>query len=135
MATILGLVQTITVLKLSTLLMSLYGTYSIGWAANDLYQGKQLELWAACTLIGFGLLLGVAALVTNARIPGGLPIAAAALLGLQALDVHNAAHLGTPLGTQFTRALFSFALLAAAFLGTLPRRRVERRHGERRPNV
>lgn len=121
-----GLVQTMGVLNVSTLLMSLYGTYSIGWAANDLYQRQQLESWAAWAVMGFGVLLVLAALVARARIPGGLPMIAAALLGLQAADVHNAAHLDTPLWAQVGRAVAGAVLLGLAFYGGLPAKRMMR---------
>ncbi len=117
-----GIVQTMGVLNGSTLLMSLYGTYSIGWAANDLFQRHQVESWAAWAVIAFGVLLVLAALVTRSRVPGGLPMAAAALLGLQALDVHNAAHLETPLWAQLGRAVVGGLLLGLAFYGGLPAR-------------
>ncbi|MEQ1868990.1 MAG: hypothetical protein ABL961_03085 [Vicinamibacterales bacterium] len=117
------LVHTMDVLNLSTLLMSLYGTYSMGWAVNDLYQGRQIEAWAEAGMAGFGLLLAIGALIARTGVPGGLPITAAGLLGLQAVDVHNAAHLDTPLWLQVVRALVSATLLAMAFYGGRPRRR------------
>lgn len=109
-------------LNVSTLLMSIYGTYSIGWAANDLFEGAQLEPWASWTVLGFGVLLVLGALVSRARIPGGLPVAGAALLGLQAMDVHGAAHLDTPMPMQITRAAFAVVLMGLAFYGALPSR-------------
>lgn len=110
---------------MSTLLLSLYATYSIGWAARDLFQVEQLEPWASCAVMAFGVLLVLGALASRSRIPGGLLITAAALLGLQALDVHNAAHLGTALVWQIGRALLSVLLIGMAWYGGLPSRRLE----------
>lgn len=114
-------------LKLATLGMSLYATYSIGWAANDLFQGAQLETWADAGMIGFGALLAFAVVLVRARIPGGLAFAVAALLGLQALDVHNAAHLDTSLGLQVARAAYGCAIVATVVIGGLRGREDPRR--------
>ena len=95
--------------------------------ANLLYWTVLLLVAVAKALslavIAFGLLLLLGSVIARVRIPGGLPIVAAALLGLQALDVHNASHLGTPLPWQWARALVSALLMAAAFYGGLPHRR------------
>lgn len=107
----------------ATLLLSVYGTWAIAWGAYDLARLERVETWAAGAVIAFGLLLLLGSVIARVRIPGGLPIVAAALLGLQALDVHNASHLGTPLPWQWARALVSALLMAAAFYGGLPHRR------------
>ena len=109
-------------LTFAALAMSLYAVYSMGWAAIDLFRGAQLETWAEVGLIGFGALLAFASIVVRARIPGGLAFTVAALLGLQALDVHNAAHLDTPLGLQVARAAFGLVVAAAVWIGGLERR-------------
>jgi hypothetical protein len=110
------------VLKLATLGMFLYATFSIGWAGNDLVRGAQLEAWAGVAMVVFGLLLALSAAFLRARIPGGLPFAIAALLGLQALDVHNAVHLETGLAAQVARGALGLLLIGIAFVGGLPRR-------------
>ena len=104
-------------LNLATFAMSLYAVYSMGWAANDLFHRAQLEVWAEVGLIAFGALLAFAAVIVRARIPGGVAFTAAALLGLQALDVHNAAHLDTSLGAQVARAAAGVVIVAAVWVG------------------
>jgi hypothetical protein len=112
------------VLTVATLGMFAYGTYSVAWAVSDLVQGGQLELWAELAVIGFGLLLILAAAFVRVRMPGGLAVAIGAMLGLQALAVHNASHLGTGIGLQIARAVLAFFLVGSAVAGegTMPRR-------------
>ena len=81
-------------LTASALGLFAYGAYSIGWALLDIVRGARLELWAEGGLLIFGALLIVAAAFVRVRLPGGLAFALGALLGLQALAVHDAAHLG-----------------------------------------
>lgn len=116
--------------------MLLYATFSVGWAGNDLLRGGQLETWADIGMIVFGALLALSAVVSRARVPGGLPFAAAALLGLQALDVHNSTHLETGLALQVARAALGLLLIGMAFVGGLPSRvasRGNRAEGSRPP--
>src|SRR5260221_12109084 len=82
-------------LTLASLGMFLYGIYSVGWAAADLIRGAHLELWAELGLVAFGALLALAAAFVRVRLPGGLAFAIGAMLGLQALAVHDAVHLGS----------------------------------------
>jgi len=105
--------------------MSLYATYSLGWGANDLLQVGQLEPWASISMIAAGTLLVAGILMTRARMPGGLPMCAAGLLALQALDIHNASHLETPLALRVARAVFGAAVLALTAWGG--RKKRERR--------
>jgi hypothetical protein len=95
-----------------------YATYSIAWAVVDLLQGARLELWAELALIGFGLLLALSAAFVRVRLPGALAFALGSLLGLQALAVHSAAHLGTGVFPQIARAVVAVTLLALAYGGT-----------------
>lgn len=104
-------------LTLATLGMFGYGTYSIAWAAFDLVRGPQLELWAEAGLVAFGLLLVVSAALVRVRIPGGLAAAIGAMLGLQALAVHDAVHLGGGIAPQIARAGFAAALVILAWFG------------------
>ena len=91
-------------LTMASLGMFLYGMYSVGWAALDLIRGARLELWAELGLIVFGALLMLASAFVRVRLPGGLAFALGALLGLQALAVHNAAHLDTGVQPQIVQA-------------------------------
>lgn len=104
-------------LTVATLGMFAYGTYSVAWAVSDLVQGAQLELWAELGLIGFGLLLILAAAFVRVRMPGGLAVAIGAMLGLQALAVHNASHLGSGVVLQVARGAFAFFLVGFAVAG------------------
>lgn len=104
-------------LTLATLGMFGYGTYSVAWAVVDLFRGPQLELWAELGLIAFGLLLVLSAALVRVRIPGGLAAAIGAMLGLQALAVHDAVHLGSGLAPQVARGVFAAVLVALAWFG------------------
>ena len=106
-------------LTVAALGMFTYGAYEIGWAAIDLIRGARLELWAESGLIAFGLLLVLAAAFVRVRLPGGLAFAIGALLGLQALAVHNAAHLRAGLAPQIGRALLAVILVAIAYAASL----------------
>jgi hypothetical protein len=105
-------------LTLATLGMFSYGTYSFAWAIVDLFRGAHLELWAEIGLIFFGLLLVLSAAFVRVRVPGGLAIAISALLGLQALAVHNAAHLNGGVAPQIARAALALALVGCAAAGS-----------------
>lgn len=104
-------------LSLATLGMFGYGTFSLVWAVVDLLRGAQLELWAELGLIAFGLLLVLSAALVRVRIPGGLAAGISAMLGLQALAVHDAVHLGGGITPQIVRAAFGAALVAVAWFG------------------
>jgi len=106
-------------LTASALGLFAYGAYSIGWAVADVVRGARLELWAEGGLLLFGALLIVAAAFVRVRLPGGLAFALGALLGLQALAVHSAAHLGTDVRWQIARAAFAVLLLAMTYVGGL----------------
>jgi disulfide bond formation protein DsbB len=97
-----------------------YGLYSFGWAVVDLIRGAQLELWAELGLMIFGGLLVLAAAFVRVRLPGGLAFAIGALLGLQALAVHNAVHLGAGLVPQVGRGALAIVLVTLAVSGARP---------------
>ena len=99
--------------------MFAYGIYSAGWAAVDLMRGARLELWAELGLILFGVLLSLAAAFVRVRLPGGLAFAVGAMLGLQALAVHDAVHLGTGVRPQLAAGVFSLAVVGLAYAGSL----------------
>jgi fatty acid desaturase len=94
--------------------MVTYGLYSITWAAADLVRGAHLELWAELGLMVFGALLVLAAAFVRVRLPGGLAFAIGAMLGLQALAVHDAAHLATGVAPQVVRGAIALVLVAMA---------------------
>src|SRR5512143_3000229 len=104
-------------LTLATLGMFGYGTYSVVWAVVDLVRGPQLEFWAELGLVLFGLLLVLSAALVRVGVPGGLAAAIGAMLGLQALAVHDAVHLGGGLAPQVARAVLATALAGLAWLG------------------
>jgi hypothetical protein len=107
-------------LTLASLGMFLYGIYSIGWAAADLLRGARLELWAELGLVAFGALLALAAAFVRVRLPGGLAFAIGAMLGLQALAVHDAVHLGGGVPDQMVRGALAAVLIALALSDAPP---------------
>ena len=94
-----------------------YGVYSIGWAVVDLVGGARLEIWAEGGIALFGLLLALSAAFVRVQLPGGLALAVGAMLGLQALAVHTAAHLGSGVAPQVVRAVIAVALAACGYTG------------------
>jgi hypothetical protein len=98
--------------------MLLYGMYSAGWAVVDLARGARLEVWAELGLIVFGALLVLAAAFVRVRLPGGVAFAVGAMLGLQALAVHDAVHLASGVASQIAAGVLGLALAALAFAGT-----------------
>ena len=102
-------------LTMASLGMFVYGIYSVGWAASDLIRGARLELWAELGLIAFGVLLMLASAFVRVRLPGGLAFALGALLGLQALAVHNGAHLGGNVVPQVVQGALALLLVLAAW--------------------
>jgi hypothetical protein len=95
-----------------------YGAYEMVWAVVDLLRGARLELWADLGLIVFGLLLVLAAAFVRVRLPGGIAFAVGALLGLQALAVHDAVHLDSGWAPQIGRAILAATRIALAYAGT-----------------
>jgi hypothetical protein len=108
------------VLTVASLGMFSYGIYSIGRAVADLLRGAHLELWAELGLVAFGALLALAAAFVRVRLPGGLAFAIGAMLGLQALAVHDAAHLGGGVAPQVVRASIAVVLVAMALSDARP---------------
>jgi hypothetical protein len=102
------------VLTVASLGLLLYGVYSVGWAVVDLARGAHLELWAELGLMAFGALLIPAAAFVRVRLPGGLQFAIGAMLGLQALAVHDAVHLGSGIAPQIVRGSIAIVLVALA---------------------
>ena len=104
-------------LTVAALGMFSYGMYSVVWAVVDLLRGARLELWAELGLMLFGLLLGLSAAFVRVRLPGGLAAATGAMLGLQALAVHDAVHLDAGLAPQIGRGVLAIVLVALAYRG------------------
>ena len=101
-------------LTMASLGMFVYGSYSVGWAVLDLARGARLELWAELGMMAFGALLALAAAFVRVRLPGGLAFAIGAMLGLQALAVHDAVHLGGGAAPQIVRGSIAIMLVAMA---------------------
>jgi hypothetical protein len=112
--------------------MFTYGMYSAGWAVVDLLRGARLELWAELGLIVFGALLGLAAAFVRVRLPGGLAFAIGAMLGLQALAVHDAVHLGGGVAPQIVRGSIAIVLVALALNDAVPSAAQRARDSDRR---
>jgi hypothetical protein len=111
-------------LTAATIGMLSYAGYSAGWAVYDVMTGPHLEWWAELGLVLFALLLALGAFFVRVRLPGGLAFAIGAMLGLQALAVHTAAHLETGLTSQIGRGALAIALVVMAHTASSqPRRR------------
>ena len=110
---------TFPVLTSATLGMLAYGLYSIGSALVHAFGPSPLELWATLGLVVLGVMLILAAAFVRASMPGGLALALGALLGLQSLALHNAAHLyGQVVALpQLARAFFAATLVVLAYVG------------------
>ena len=107
----------IIVLTVATLGLFTYGAYSIVWPLVDLLRGARLELWAELGLMLFGMMLTLSAALVRVRFPGAIALALGAMLGLQALAVHNAVHLAQGLAPQIGRAALAVTLLVFARIG------------------
>jgi hypothetical protein len=96
-----------------------YGLWSALMGVMDLMAWRRLELLADLGALLFGLLLCLAAPLVRVRMPGGLALAIGALLGLQALALHEAQHLYGEVAVlpQVTRGLFAVLLVLAARIG------------------
>jgi len=116
-------------LPLASLGMAFYGIWSAAGAAADLVGARALEFWADAATFIFGLILLLAAALVRVRLPGGLALAMGALLGLQALALHRAAHLDGAVFVlpQLARGAFAATLVLLALLGG--RRRPPQRPG------
>jgi hypothetical protein len=102
-------------LTVATLGMFAYGTYAALSSVLALVRGPRLELWAEGGQVLFGLLLVLSAAFVRVRLPGGLALAIGAMLGLQGLAVHAAAHLGSGLTPQLGRAALALVLVGLAW--------------------
>ena len=105
-------------LTASTIGIAAYGAYAAIAAVVDLVSQGRLEAWIDLLEIVFGALLVLSAAFVRVAIPGGLALAIGAMLGLQALALHDASHLyrAIALAPQVARGVFAGML---AFLGWL----------------
>jgi len=99
--------------------MLAYGLYSAGLGLAGLLGFVALEVWANLGLIVSGLLLALAAAFVRVRLPGGLALALSAILGLQALALHNDLHFygATTVPPQALRGASAALLLVLAYAG------------------
>jgi hypothetical protein len=106
-------------LTAATLGMLAYGLYSVGLGVAGLLGFVALEVWANLGLIVTGLLLALAAAFVRVRLPGGLALALSAMLGLQALALHNDLHFygATTVPPQALRGACAALLLVLAYVG------------------
>ncbi len=107
------------VLTLAVLGIAAYGIYSIVAGVLDLVAAHQLEIIVDVALVALGLLLILAAAFVRVLIPGGLALAIAGMLGLQALAVHNTLHFygRLVLFPQVVRGAVAIGLVVLAWLG------------------
>lgn len=104
-------------LTVATLGLLAYGAHAIATGIWDLFVTGQLESLAVGLLIlgGCGTILSAA--FVRAGVPGGLELAAALLLALQGLALHNASHApgGLTVLPQVARALYATVVLGLGF--------------------
>ncbi len=107
-------------LSVAVLGMAIYGVYSAGLGLVDLFGVYGLDWWADLALVGLGLVLMLSAAFVRVFIPGGLALAAGALLGLQALSFHNDVHFygRVLILPQVVRGVIAGGLLIMAQAGT-----------------
>lgn len=106
-------------LTAATLSLLGYAVYTVAWAALDILFWSRLELWANLATAAMALLLLPAAVLVRARVPGGLPLACAGLLGLQAINLHNSMHVHGDIQavTEAARGVFGVAIVVLAWWG------------------
>jgi hypothetical protein len=106
-------------LSVAVLGLAIYGVYSAGLGLVDLFGVYGLDWWADLGLLALGLVLTLSAAFVRVLIPGGLALAAGALLALQALSFHNDVHFYGTLLTlpQVVRAVVAAGLLGMAYEG------------------
>ena len=110
-------------LTASTIGIAAYGAYAALAAIVDLASQGRLEVGINLLEIVFGALLVLSAAFVRVTVPGGLALAIGAMLGLQALALHDAAHMygAIALAPQVARGVFAATL---AFLGWCGERKI-----------
>ena len=110
-------------LTIAALGMFVYGVFSIAWERSSTCSAvRSSSSGAELGLMLFGALLVLAAAFVRVRLPGGLAFAIGAMLGLQALAVHDAAHLGTGIAPEIVRGTIALVLVATALPANLERK-------------
>lgn len=106
-------------LTTATLGMLGYGFFALASGLVDLAVRSRLEPLADLAAIVFGVLLVLAAPLVRISTPGGLALAMGAMLGLQALSLHNAVHLygDVVLPLQLARGALATTLVLLAYFG------------------
>lgn len=106
-------------LSVAVLGMAIYGVYSAGLGLVGFFGVYNLDWWANLGLIGLGLVLILSSAFVRVLIPGGLALAAGALLALQALSLHNDVHFygRVVLFMQLARGAVAAGLLLLAWEG------------------
>jgi hypothetical protein len=106
-------------LSVAVLGLAVYGVYSAGLGLVDFFGVYGLDWWADAALLALGLVLVLGAAFVRLLIPGAFALAAGALLGLQALSLHNDAHFyGRVLVfPQVVRGVMAAGLLLLAYTG------------------
>jgi len=119
---------------MATLAIISYALYAIGWSLLDLVVWSRLEVWANLTTMAAAALLAPAAVLVRARIPGGLPLAFAALVGVQAISLHNSMHIHGDIWVlgESLRGAFGAAVMALAWAGQRREAAGEAGTGDRR---
>jgi hypothetical protein len=114
-----GTLPELLMLTAAALGMVGYGFYSAGLGLAGLLGFVPLEVWANLGLIVLGLLLMLSAAFVRVKMPGGLALALSALLGLQALALHNDLHFfgATMPVMQVARGAFAALLAVLAYRG------------------
>jgi hypothetical protein len=99
--------------------MAGYGTLEVVFSLTHLVNGLEIELWALAAQAVLGAVLVIAAAFVRVRLPGGLALAIGAVLGLQALALHNTFHeYGRVVPVlQIARGTFAAALVGLAYAG------------------
>jgi hypothetical protein len=108
-----------TMLTTAAIGMAGYGAFEAAAGVFDLIGRHRLEIVADLASLLFGTLLVLAAAFVRVRLPGGLALAIGALLALQALAIHHAAHVAgaVTLAPQLVRGGFAALLVALAHFG------------------
>jgi hypothetical protein len=111
--------QRSSLLSLAAVGMALYGVYSVGLGIADLLGVHRLDWWADLGLVVLGLLLLLSAAFVRVLMPGGVAMALGALLGLQALSLHNDLHFYGAIVAwpQALRGVFGVVLVGLAMAG------------------
>jgi len=106
-------------LRAAALGMFLYGLHDAVSAVVDLLGEGPLPWWASLWRLFAGGTLTLAAAFVRASLPGGIALAFAGLLGLQAISLHNDTYFYGELllAPQLGRAGYGALLVTLAYLG------------------